>query len=347
MNRKIRIGVIGLGVMGEQYVSFYQKHEWSEVVAIAARRSEQVEAVKAKFGIRHGFTDWQQLLALPEVDAVCVALPDNLHFAASRAAMERGKHVLIEKPMTTDLAEADALVDVARRSAVKAQVAYNHRWLAPYHQGRTLIADGAIGKPLFAYARKNDTIFVPTQMISWAGQTTPAWFLNAHDIDLVCWYFDSDPIEARAWGIKHVLASQGIDTYDMISSQVRFASGALATFECGWIYPNSFPTIVDSFIEVVGEKGHLHFDRKRESIELSTPEKFSYPKNFLSSEIFGVHRGAYPACLEDFLRSIREDRTPVVTIQDGRRSTAVLAAIHQSLESGQSVSIPLPASVQG
>lgn len=336
MSEKIRVGVIGLGVMGEQYVRFYQEHPWTCVTAVAARRVEQVHAVASRYQVEHELLDWREMLAGNLVDAVCVALPDAHHFEAASTAIRAGKHVLIEKPMTCDLGEADELVRLAESSGVKVQVAFNHRWLSPYHQGHLSIAQNAIGKPLYAYARKNDTIFVPTEMIPWAASTTPAWFLSSHDIDLICWYFDSEPVEARAWGVKHVLAARGINTWDMISAQVRFASGALATFESGWIYPNSFPTIVDSFVEVVGENGHLHFDRKRESMELSTQEKFTYPKNFLSTEIFGVWRGAYPSCLDDFARAIHLGRATAVGVRDGRRVTAVLAAIHAALASGKS-----------
>jgi predicted dehydrogenase len=340
----LRIGVIGLGIMGEQYVRIYQRYPLSEVVAVASRTREKADAVAAKYGVARSCRSWQELLDLDDVDAVCVATPDDRHFEPAQRAMEHGKHVLIEKPMTTDLAEADALVKTARASKVKVQVAFNHRWLAPYHHGRFAIEKGAIGNPVSAYARKNDTIYVPTEYIPWAAQTTPAWFLSCHDIDLVRWFFGSEPVEVRAWGVKRVLAAKGIDTWDTIQAQVRFESGAIAVFESAWIYPNTFPTIVDSFVAVTGESGHLHFDRKRESIEMSTSEAFTYPKCFLTSDVFGTLRGAFPSCLEDFARCVLEDRRPAVNAEDGRQVTAVLTAIHQSLATGQNVAVaPLPA----
>src|SRR5687768_17675019 len=130
-------------------------------------------------------------------------------------------------------------------------------------------------------------------MINWASRSTPIHFLGAHDIDLLRWFFNSEPVEARAYGVKEVLVQRGIDTYDLIQAQIRFDSGAIATVESAWIYPNTFPTIVDSFVEVIGSQGHLHFDRKRESIEMSTPEHFSIPKNFLRQKFFGNLRGHF------------------------------------------------------
>lgn len=334
MSDRIRVGVIGAGIMGRQYVRIYQDHPYARVTAVAAGHAENAARVAQQFGVENATADWRSITESPEIDAVCVALPDSMHFAATASALAHGKHVLIEKPMTTDLSEADELVRMAERSGLKVQVAFNHRWLAPYHQGRLSIASGEIGRPLTAYARKNDTIFVPTQFIPWAAQTTPAWFLSCHDIDLVTWFFGSEPVEARAWGIRQVLVAQGIDTYDMIQAQVRYASGAIATFESGWVHPNTFPTMVDSFIGLVAERGHLHFDRKRESLEMSTSESFTFPKTFLSADIFGTLRGALPSCLDDFIQSIRKDAAPAVGVRDGRRVTAVLTAIHQSLANG-------------
>lgn len=331
--------------MGEQYVRIYQHHPLAEVIAVAARSHEKAVTVAAKYGVEHACRNWNELLDLPQIDAVCVATPDALHYEPARSAMEARKHVLIEKPMTTDLSEADSLVRVAHETGVKVQVAFNHRWLSPYYQGQSSIQSGAIGQPLAAYARKNDTIFVPTEYINWASRTTPAWFLSCHDIDLVRWFMNSEPVEARAWGVKHVLAAKGIDTYDTIHAQVRFASGAIATFESSWIYPNTFPAIVESFVEVLGERGHLHFDRKREGIELSTEQAFTYPKTFLTANVFGTLRGAFPSCLDDFVRSIREDAEPPVGVMDGRQVTAALTAIHDSLRSGDTVTIQQPEKV--
>jgi predicted dehydrogenase len=340
MAEKVRIGVIGLGIMGEQYVRIYNAHPLATVTAICTRKRERLDEVGTKYGIQTRFTDFNELVAQGNVDAVCVATPDFAHYAPVKAALKANKHVLCEKPFTTLLSEADELLSLNHvQSEQKLQVAFNHRWLSSYHHGFTSIRAGAIGDPIAGYARKNDTIYVSTEMINWASQSTPIHFLGAHDIDLMRWYFASEPVEVRAYGSKGVLASRGIDTYDLIQAQVKFESGAFATFESAWIYPNTFPTIVDSFVEVVGTQGHLHFDRKRESIEMSTPHQFSYPKTFLTHEIFGKLRGAFVECLSDFIDSIVNNSEPKVTAFDGRQVTAVLDAVSRSLESGRTEAV--------
>jgi len=336
MTDKVRIGVIGLGIMGEQYARIYQAHPLAEVTAICTRRHERLDEIGDKYGVKARYTDLDEMLGEAPIDAVCVATPDFAHYKPVKAALNAGKHALCEKPFTTDLREADELLALSRsRPELKLQVAFNHRWLASYHHGYAQIRGGAIGKPIAGYARKNDTIWVSTEMINWASHSTPIHFLGAHDIDLLRWFFASEPVEVHAYGAKEALVARGVDTYDLVQAQIKFASGAFATIESAWIYPNTFPSIVDSFVEVIGANGHLHFDRKRESIEMSTEKQFSYPKVFLTSEVFGKLRGAFVECLSDFLDAILTGAEPKVTAFDGRQVTATLDAVTRSLVTGR------------
>jgi len=340
MTAKVRIGVIGLGIMGEQYTRIYNAHPLATVTAVCNRSRKRLDEIGDKYGIKARYTDYAEMLGGGPIDAVCVATPDFAHYEPVKAALLAGKHVICEKPFTTALSEADQLLALTRQHPeLRLQVAFNHRWLSSYHHGFTTIRQGAIGRPIAGYARKNDTIYVSTEMINWAAQSTPIHFLGAHDIDLMRWFFGSEPIEVHAYGAKGVLVERGIDTYDLIQAHMMYESGAFATIESAWIYPNTFPTIVDSFVEVVGSSGHLHFDRKRESIEVSTAEQFTYPKVFLNSEVFGKLRGAFVECLSDFLDSIINGTEPKVTAFDGRQVTAVLDAVTRSLQSGRTEAV--------
>jgi predicted dehydrogenase len=336
---RLRIGVIGPGIMGEQYVRIYAAHPRATVVALCGRTPARVNKLADAHGIPGRYAEVADLLADPNVEAVVVATPDDAHAEPVRMALEAGKHVLCEKPFTTSLAEADSLLALSRMTGVKLQVAFNHRWLSSYYQGFRAIRDGAIGRPVAGYARKNDTIYVPTEMLKWAARSSPIHFLGAHDIDLMRWFFGSEPTAVYARGARGVLAARGIDTWDLVQANLSFDNGAFATIESAWIYPNTFPTIVDSFVEVVGSNGHLHFDRKRESIEMSTATAFTYPKTFLSADVFGRLRGAFVECLSDFVQAVLDDTPPHVGAFDGRQVTAVLDAIDRSLKSGMVESV--------
>lgn len=297
------------------------------------------EADLSEFGPARVYRDAEQLVQDPDVDAVLVATPDFAHTEPALAAIAAGKPVLIEKPLATSSAEAVRILHAARDAGVKAMTLFNHRWVPAYWQAKERTANGVVGEPLLAYARKNDTIEVPTEMIAWAHLTTPAWFLSSHDVDLVCWYFDTEPVEVYATEVRKVLVARGIDTPDAVQAQVRFANGAVATFEACWTYPNTFPTMTDSFVELIFTGAVIHLDRKREQIEIATNDRFEYPRNLLANRVGGRPSGSTFAAVSHFVDAVLDDFEPLVSLESSVRVTRVLEAIRRSCVEGAAVPI--------
>jgi len=335
-----RIGIVGSGIMGELHAKVYANNPMTEVVAVCDLNETRVQSMAQKLNIPHAYQHYQQMLESEEIDIVSVCTPDFAHAKPAVDAANAGKHVLIEKPLAVTVEDAEAVIQAAKRNQVKVMTQFSHRWVPAYRQAKDLIARTEAGSPILAYARKNDHIFVPTKMIGWANRTTPSWFLSSHDIDLVCWYFDSQPVEVYASAVRKVLISKGIDTPDAIHAQVRFMNGAIATFEACWIYPDTFPTMVDSFIQVITEDQVIHLDRKCEQIEIATPERHEYPRNLLSYpfELGEVH-GAVPQSINHFVRCVVEDQEPFVSLQSSLTVTRILDAIQRSIETDTAIKL--------
>lgn len=330
----IRIGIIGTGIMGNAVARVFKLLPQAELAALADISRERLEQSGREFGLSALYGDYHDMLQRERLDAVAVATPDYDHTAPVIDSLRAGCHVLVEKPLTTSQAEAEEICRVVRTTGKKLQVNFNHRWLSPYHKVKEMVLKGQIGEPMIGYARKNNPLSVPTEMIkSWSSRTTPAWFLSCHDIDLMTWWFDADPVEAYAKGIKKVLAEKGFNTYDGIQALVTYEGGRFATFEAVWIYPNTSPYMPDSYMELVGSEGALQIDRQAEAIEAMVLEKFVCPRTFLNYKVFDEWQGAFPAAVKGFLYAIEHDSEPHVNARDGLRSTAVLEAIHKSLES--------------
>lgn len=330
------VGIIGGGIMGRSHAASMAGDPRTRLIGIACLPREAAESFAAEFGAELATDDYRELLARPEIDFVSIATPDHLHHEICSAAIAAGKHFMVEKPLTTDLAEADALIAAIRGSGLKAMTCFNHRWIPAYARAQGEIAAGRIGRPVLAYARKNDRIFVPTRMLSWAASTTPAWFLSCHDVDLVLWFFGecraTEVYATATWG---VLRGRGIDTPDAIQAQVRFAGGQVATFEACWIYPDTFPTMTDSFIEVVGESGVVHLDRDAENVQMATPQAFEYPRTSGGSMIHGIQRGAVTSALQHMVGCVLDGTEPLVTLDSSRHVTAILDALHRAVASGR------------
>jgi predicted dehydrogenase len=336
MSRKLRVGIVGMGIMGSSVARVLARHPAVTLVAAADLHVDKIAPLCEELGIPNRYDHYEAMYALTPMDAVYIATPDFDHFGPVMSALRAGMHVHVEKPLTTDVHEATEIVNLVRETGRKLQVSYNHRWLAPYNATWKMIREGKIGQPLMGYARKSNPISVPTEMLpSWAASSSPAWFQSSHDIDLMSWWFDADPVEAHAYGVKRVLVARGMDTYDMIQAQVKYSNGAFATFEAGWIYPKTYPAMPDSYMEVVGENGQIVVDRKDEAIEMTTQERFQWPRTLLNFQVFDRWVGAFPSCIESFIENILHDTEPRVTAYDGWRVTAALDAIHRSILTGQ------------
>lgn len=340
---ELKVNIIGCGIMGTNVARALSRNNLIKLTAASDLKKENLESAKSEFGLEKTYTDFEQMIVEQKPDAVYIATPDWAHYKPVMFCLDNGVHTHVEKPLTTDESEAADIVRKVKETGLKLQVSYNHRWLAPYNATWNMIREGKIGDCIMGYARKNNPISVPTKMIPWARNSSPMWFLSGHDIDLMTWWFNDDPVEVKGYGVKRVLKEKfGWDTYDAMQGLVKFSKGGIATFESTWIYPDTHPAMPDSFMEVVGEHGHIHLDRKTEAIEMSTPEGFKWPRSLLNYKVFDKWVGAFPSCINSFIDDIVEDREPVVTAYDGWRSTAVLDAIHRSADSGETVRVSEP-----
>ncbi|MFI5693581.1 Gfo/Idh/MocA family protein [Kribbella sp. NPDC051586] len=338
----LRIGIVGAGIMGRGNALSLSGRADAEITAVTSRSADSAGRLADEIAERGAprptiHPDLGALLADEAVDAVVLTTPDHVHGEMMVRAAEAGKHILVEKPMTTSVAEADAAVKAIRENDVIAMCLFNHRWVPPYAQAYELLAD--LGEAAVAYARKDDTIFVPTEMLSWADRTTCAWFLSSHDIDLVSWLLRDRVRRVYATARWGKLRSLGIDTPDAIQIQAEYSRGAVATFESAWIYPNTFPTTVDSYVAVITDNGVVQLDRQKESVVLARPEGYSYPRNMLQRVMHGIPAGAYADAIAHWVDCCRTGRQPLITIESSRDVTAVLEAAHLSIETRQPVDV--------
>ncbi|HEX8969707.1 MAG TPA: Gfo/Idh/MocA family oxidoreductase, partial [Chloroflexota bacterium] len=191
-----------------------------------------------------------------------------------------------------------------------------------------------LGEVVAAHSFKADTLYVPTHMLSWAAQSTPAYFLTAHDLDLVRWFIDDDVEQVYAQSVSRVLAARGVDTPDVVQASVRFRSGAIATFEASWILPNTFPALTDSYMHVLGTTGSVFVDRGRETLEVFNEQNMKYPKLSTVYEHEGRLYGSFRHALEHFVNCVRTGQEPLTSAASVYGVVAALEAIHRSLVTG-------------
>jgi predicted dehydrogenase len=145
--KKVRIGVIGAGWWATfAHIPAVKSHPGAELIAVQSRDKTKAEKIARDFGAKYPCTDIQELLALKELDAIIVASTPNVHFAQARAALERGLHVLIEKPMTFTVDEARELVELAAQKKLQLLISCPWHYTAHGIEARRLIHSGGLGE---------------------------------------------------------------------------------------------------------------------------------------------------------------------------------------------------------
>ncbi len=145
--KKVRIGIIGAGWWATSaHIPAVKSHPGAELLAVQSREKAKAERIAGDFGAKYACADVEELLALADLDAVIVSSTPNVHHAQARAALERGLHVLIEKPMTFTVAEARELVELAGQKRLQLLISCPWHFTAHGIEARRLIQSGALGE---------------------------------------------------------------------------------------------------------------------------------------------------------------------------------------------------------
>lgn len=264
MEKKRRIGVIGGGVYGTQMLKCFAAQQAKGRVTLAALADLDPAILArhtASFGIE-GYADYRDMMAKADLDAVAIATPDHLHAAVITAAVEHHLHVMSQKPLDVDSTRAAALVKACEDAGLLLYVDFHKRFDPAHIRLREDIAAGRLGRLQYGHVHMEDKIIVPVQWLKrWAAQSSPSWFLGIHFYDLVFWLTGRRPRSVLATGQKGKLQSLGLaGAWDSIQAKVEYDEGFTVSYDLNWILPESFPSIVNQGIRLVGEDGMAEVD---------------------------------------------------------------------------------------
>lgn len=332
-------GVIGAGLWGEFHALVYSTHPGASLAAVCDTDGDRAAQIGKKYGAQRVYTSYADLLADPAVDAVTVATPDHLHCQIGTAAAQAGKDILMEKPLALTVEDCRTIIAAAQQAGVKLMVDFHNRWSPPFNMLKKSIDAGDLGEPQLINARLNNTIFVPTQMLKWAGQSATIWFTGSHLIDLVSWLMNSPVRRVYSVSRSRVLTERGIPTPDFFETTLEFASGAVAFVENCWILPNSEPNVVDFKLRCIGSKGSAGVDTTHNRTFEQYGERAAYRDVLGMAEIFGEQQGFALESIHHFADCVIANRTPLPSGEDGLRNTEIICAALQSAQTGQPVEI--------
>ena len=340
MSGALNVAVVGAGLLGARHARAYAEIAGCRLAGVCDLDGARADAVASRHGAR-AFTSLGELLRTG-VDAVSVATPDHAHHAPALACLDAGAHVLVEKPLAVDPAEADALIRRAAERRRLLMVNYSQRWLPESRRIERLIRQGDLGALAFIESHRWDAAWVPERMIaSWAERTTPIHFMSSHDIDLILSW--TGRRVRRVYAAAHYGAltrTQLVDGYDAL---LTLGGGTRVSLHSSWILPETFPAAADTRLEIMGSKGALFLDGNRREMSLFLPgrsERVVFAGPQTANEVNGRLAGAFVASLEAFVRAAATgDLDPPTSAARTRHVVEVQAAIVASAARGAEIEL--------
>ncbi|MEM2094159.1 MAG: Gfo/Idh/MocA family oxidoreductase [Candidatus Bathyarchaeia archaeon] len=313
---KVGFGVIGAGFWGKNHSRVLAELPNTELVAVCDIDSSRAQEVARKYGAEW-YTNLEEFLKRTDVGAVCVCTPTTTHATVSLAALSRGKHLLIEKPIADSVESARKIVNAVRRRDLLVMVGFIERFNPGLQRLKNLIESGALGDIVLVFARR---------VGRWPERVGDVGVIKdsaIHDLDLMRYLFNEEPLSvyARAGSLGHKFE-------DYAEIMLKFSGIRSGFVEANWLTPRKIRTLT-----VTGKEGIAVLDFITQEIVLENAYETVIKKHEWKEPL--------KAELEHFATSIQEGRQPDVTAYDGLRALEICEAALISAETG-TVQVPKP-----
>lgn len=360
MKEKIKIGIIGTGFARQTQIPAFLQCEGAEVVSVASANLENAENVANDFGIKHFTKDWKETVQRADIDLISITTPPNLHREMTLFSIEHGKHVLCEKPMAMNSAEAEEMTNLAKEKGVLALIDHELRFLNGRRKAFEMIRNGDIGKvvhfkQMFRNASRG------TDKVAWnwwsdveaGGGALGA--IGSHAIDGFRWF-----LETEITDVFCLLKTNVRERFDKNDEKRQVTSddeaNMILKFADSDLTENASGTVSLSVVEsgkydfnckifgtkgsiLIGESGELWFakmsDGNWQNIEIDLGEA---PPN---TKVGGWSRG-FLNFSREIISTLQAEKTEIknaATFKDGWQIQKVLDAARESNESGYMISL--------
>ncbi|WP_138754306.1 Gfo/Idh/MocA family protein [Paenibacillus sinopodophylli] len=349
--KPIQIAVIGTGSISSLHLDAYMKNTNAALYAVCDLNAERAQAAAEKYGAEKVYTDYRELLADPVVDAVSICTWNNTHAEISIAALEAGKHVLVEKPLCKTVEEATKVQEAVQRSGKLLQVGFVRRYDTNAQLLRAMVDRGEFGDIYFAKASTLRRLGNPGGWFSDIERSGggPLIDIGVHVIDL-CWYMMGRPkpvsVSANTYhklgnrsNVQHLSFYQAAD-YDAEQNTVEDMANALIRFENGasLLVDVSFTLHAkanETVIKLYGEKGGFEIDPETVIVTEQNDTILNiYPQTDNKGFDFA---SAFQNEIDHFIDCVATGKEPISPVADGVEIMKILVGIYESAAKGAEV----------
>lgn len=331
MANRFKIGVIGVGLIGEVHVQAYKAMPEIEIAAICELDETRLNAMKNQYDIPAGYTNMKEMLEKEALEGVLIATPDNCHLAPVKAAADAGIPFLLEKPIATTIEDANEIIRLAEVGGVPALQGISIHFFPIYAQIRERWLTGEFGQAHTIYAARMLNISEARRFI---GRCSVNDFVACHDFHFLLSILGPDVESVYAQQVRsRVYEETGLaDSYWNI---IRWKNGASASVLMSWAMPSAFGLYQDHLL-IIGSKGSLEKppDQKVRYITDDKDETIDPDPNFTGYEEFQNQ-------MLHFRDVVRRGVKPLISLRDGLRVQKLVWAAEESSIKGMPVQVDL------
>lgn len=341
--QQINLGIIGTGWCGGIRAVAAAHSPLVDELHLAEVDPARLSEMSAQTNPAGATDRWQDIVENPAIDAVAVsATPEDLHYPMAKAALESGKHVLLEKPIALTLDEADELIAIADSRRVKFTIGYSQRFNPKPAMIKRAITDGSLGDVTSILLSRHITRTLGAK-ISSRTKLSPAAMEATHDLDFAFWCLEPRrPVRVysqNAWGVRQ--ATHGApDTQYIV---VTMDDGVVVTVGAGMSLPPHYPNASTIWMEVIGTDGAVLADASHRDIVFNTVANgIQFPLSTMPGEyIDHMYEGPMERETTHFIEAVALDRPVMVDPHLARVTMEVYIAADLSAQLNQVVELPL------
>jgi UDP-N-acetylglucosamine 3-dehydrogenase len=330
---RLRIGVIGLGWFGEIHCETIVGIPNLELVALCTRRPDRLSEQASKFGVTKTYTDYRDMLADKGIDAVSIVTMWDQHTDPAVDALKAGKHVFLEKPMASTVADCNKIIAAANASRGILQVGHICRFNPRYRMTKQAIDEGRIGKIVALQSRRNiPAAWTPTIL----EKIGPIVGDAIHDTDLMLWFTSDRVVSAYS----QTVSVRNLTFPDIGQTMYRFKGGATATLETVWCMPEKTPFDIDERMSIIGTEGIIHVQDTFPNLGIVDGSRLHSPDTTYWPMFDGVRGGALRAEFEYFANCALMGIAPKIgRPEDAAAALEATLAAEESARTGNVVRI--------
>lgn len=342
----VKFGIIGCGsICRYRHAPELAANDQAEIVAFCDIVPERAEAMVDLYGGK-AYTDYKDVLALDDVDAIVVCLPNYLHAPVTIAALKAGKHVLCEKPMATSAAEAEEMIKTAKETGKFLMIGHNQRLMPPHVKAKEILESGKLGRVLtfkttFGHAGPEGWC-VDKSLKTWFFQKDKAFVgamgdLGVHKADLIRWLLGEEVVEVAAFVAtldKRYENGELINVDDNATVILRTENGIIGNLVASWTYRGG----EDNGTILYCEKGVMRIGYDPQ-FQVQVTYRNGEKEFYAVGEIATNEKQVTSHVSEKFVESIVNNRPPEISGEEGYKALKIILACLESNKSGQVVKV--------